>query len=161
MVVSFSNTSIPSAVLVRMTWLDGRGKASGLQRSLECVLEAQQSEYNTKVKMWCSRHQDACLIAGFYKKEIESQRVETALYLYLLFPFPTSFSQRFSHCQLRLPLRGTQSPTVTERNPTTKKMVFFPIIANVAVQTQLLLRLMLDFVSLELNTWNVSPPPLP
>lgn len=84
MAVSFSNISIPSAVLVRMTWLDGRGKASGLQRSVECGLEAQQSEYNTKVKLWCSRHQDACLIAGFYKKEIESQRVETALYLYLL-----------------------------------------------------------------------------
>lgn len=41
------------------------------------------------------------------------------------------------------------------------KMTFFPITVNSAVQTQLLLHLMLDFVSLELNTRNVSPPPLP
>lgn len=67
-----------------MTWLDGRGKVSGLQRSIECGLEAQHSECNTKVKLWCSRCQDACLIAGFYKKEVESQMVGNALYIYLL-----------------------------------------------------------------------------
>lgn len=82
--VSFSNTSIPAAVLRRMAWLDGRGKASGLKRSVECGSEAQHSECNTKVKLWRSRCQDACLIVGFYRKEIESQRVETALFIWLL-----------------------------------------------------------------------------
>lgn len=90
----------------------------------------------------------------------ESKGRDCSVYLAIGFHF-LSFSQRFSHCQLRLPLRGTESPSVTERNPTMMKMTFFPITVNSAVQTQLLLRLMLDFVSLELNTRNVSPPPLP
>lgn len=76
------------------------------------------STSSTWVKLWCTGCQHVCLTAGFYRNEIESLRERLlCLFSYWLL-FPMSFSQRFSLCQLRLALRGTQSSTVTERSPT-------------------------------------------
>jgi len=62
--VSFSNTSIPLVALRRMAWMDDRGKASGLRRSIECELKAQcaqrQQHLGQTVVHWMPTYTPNC-----------------------------------------------------------------------------------------------------
>lgn len=95
--VSVSNTSIPSAALRRMAWMDGRGKASCLKRPVGCELKAQctecQQHLGQTVVHWMPTYISHCQL--LQKGDWESKGRDRTIYLAIGFYFLQHFCKDF------------------------------------------------------------------